>query len=111
MYFLLGSELRRSIPFVFLITAAVAALSGVLGPGMLITIPIANIVACTLSYRRHNAVKRRRRRGLCIACEYDLTGLSSPQCPECGTHQRVATRTVRPPAPSAHAAAGASDAP
>jgi hypothetical protein len=31
-------------------------------------------------FRRH----RRRRRGLCVHCGYDLTGLTEPSCPECG---------------------------
>lgn len=29
--------------------------------------------------------RRRRTRGLCVACGYDLTGLIEPRCPECGT--------------------------
>ncbi|RJP41940.1 MAG: hypothetical protein C4547_01185 [Phycisphaerales bacterium] len=36
---------------------------------------------------------RRRRRGLCVTCGYDLRGNSSGVCPECG-----ARRTGRPPA-------------
>ena len=28
--------------------------------------------------------KRRRRRGLCLKCAYDLTGNESGVCPECG---------------------------
>ena len=28
----------------------------------------------------------RRRRGRCVKCAYDLTGLNDPRCPECGTH-------------------------
>ena len=31
--------------------------------------------------RRH----RRRKRGLCVRCGYNLTGLMEPRCPECGT--------------------------
>ncbi|MFH1110781.1 MAG: hypothetical protein V1790_16525 [Planctomycetota bacterium] len=27
---------------------------------------------------------RRRRRGLCVYCAYDLRGLVDPRCPECG---------------------------
>ena len=27
---------------------------------------------------------RRRKRGLCIRCGYNLTGLAEPRCPECG---------------------------
>jgi hypothetical protein len=28
---------------------------------------------------------RRRKRGLCTRCGYNLTGLTEPRCPECGT--------------------------
>ena len=28
---------------------------------------------------------RRRRKGLCAKCGYNLTGLTAPRCPECGT--------------------------
>lgn len=33
---------------------------------------------------RHIAAWRRSRRGRCAACGYDLAGLTSPTCPECG---------------------------
>jgi hypothetical protein len=29
--------------------------------------------------------RRRRKRGLCVTCAYDLRGLPEPRCPECGT--------------------------
>lgn len=38
----------------------------------------------TRSYRRAWRAYRRRRRGLCEACGYNLTGLTSSTCPECG---------------------------
>jgi hypothetical protein len=38
--------------------------------------------------------QRRRRRGACPTCGYDLTGLAEGPCPECG-----APRNPRPPAP------------
>jgi hypothetical protein len=30
-------------------------------------------------------VWRRRRRGQCVECGYNLAGLPEPRCPECGT--------------------------
>jgi hypothetical protein len=38
---------------------------------------------------RGDAIARRRSRGLCLACGYDLTANVSGTCPECGT-RRVA---------------------
>jgi hypothetical protein len=37
--------------------------------------------------------RRRLRRGLCSRCAYDLRGLASPACPECG-HPRPGATTL-----------------
>lgn len=41
------------------------------------------------------SVRRVRRPGTCSACGYDLTGIPSSQCPECGTDHRTNGRVVR----------------
>jgi hypothetical protein len=48
----------------------------------------------------------RRRIGKCVTCGYDLTGLDSPRCPECGNsfHAPVTNPQNRPPARSRSAA-------
>ena len=46
-----------------------------LGPGS---------VCCARLYRKWRTA-RRRRAGLCVTCAYDLRGLTSPRCPECGS--------------------------
>ena len=59
------SVLLASVPLhlVFILFAAYPALAFIRGP-----------------LRRY----RRRKRGLCIKCGYNLTGLTEPRCPECG---------------------------
>ncbi|UCE58114.1 MAG: hypothetical protein JSU63_11775 [Phycisphaerales bacterium] len=49
--------------------------------------PFGILVACpTIAFIRGPLRRRRRRRkGLCIVCGYDLTGNVSGKCPECGT--------------------------
>ena len=32
---------------------------------------------------------RRRKRGLCVRCGYNLTGLTAPKCPECGCNVTI----------------------
>ncbi len=46
--------------------------------GLLMLSPITEFLRGPLHRRR------RRRRGLCIHCGYNLTGLIEPRCPECG---------------------------
>lgn len=40
---------------------------------------------CIAFVLRSARVRRRRKRGLCLKCAYDLTGNISGVCPECGT--------------------------
>ena len=41
-------------------------------------------------YARAELPAERRRRGLCVACGYDLRGNVSGACPECGTPHEAA---------------------
>jgi hypothetical protein len=75
MYCLVESNLLRSIPTVFVITAIVAVASGPFWFAPLLTVPIANIAACVYSYRRYNSVKWRRRRNVCIPASTTCGGL------------------------------------
>ena len=43
------------------------------------------VVAWRLLERRRTLRSRRRSKGLCTECGYDLTGNVSGKCPECGT--------------------------
>ena len=44
----------------------------------------------TLAFVRGPLRRRwRRKRGLCVRCGYNLTGLTHPRCPECGTEIAV----------------------
>jgi hypothetical protein len=38
-----------------------------------------------IAYRRLARHRRRKRKGLCLNCGYDLQGITSARCPECGT--------------------------
>ena len=55
--------------------------------GWIIRIPLLAISCLLAAYPIANAPLRRwrrRRRGLCLRCGYNLTGLTEPRCPECG---------------------------
>ncbi len=45
------------------------------------------VFAVLLSYLLRPIHRRRKRKklGLCLKCEYNLTGLTEPRCPECNT--------------------------
>jgi len=50
-------------------------------------LPVFPIAALLLVYPTVVVIRqrRRRRRNQCLKCGYNLTGLSEPRCPECGT--------------------------
>jgi hypothetical protein len=59
--------------------------------------PLAVAVAMTgMAWRTHLLARHRRARTRCPACNYDLSGLATPTCPECGT-------TTTPPRGNTHA--------
>lgn len=79
--FLAKSNLRRSVPRVFLSTLIVAGFSG-------ITVFFAPIITLVMhvffcAQERHHSEATSP--GLCPTCNYPLTGLPTPICPECGT--------------------------
>lgn len=57
--------------------------------------PVTMLVIALLAYpaaafiRGPLRTKRRAKRGLCVHCGYNLTGLTEPRCPECGTSTGV----------------------
>jgi len=59
-----------------------------------IRVPLWQIAAALAAYpifvmaRRDETRRRRRSRGQCVACGYDLTGNLSGVCPECGTEAK-----------------------
>ncbi len=55
-----------------------------------VRVPIWLLLLLCAAYPAHRAISvirfsSRRRRGLCLHCGYDLTGLTEARCPECGT--------------------------
>ena len=52
-----------------------------------------------LTMVRHPSRRRKQRRklGLCVACGYDLRGLPTSRCPECGTQNAPASRVAVAP--------------
>ena len=65
--------------------------------GLFAVLPSSWFVAALRRSRRN----RRRRRGLCPTCGYDLRGLTHDRCPECGapSSPRPADLTPSPPPP------------
>ena len=63
-----------------------AAMSGMLGLSVpaFYVLPIVWLYPFTKFCRGPLRHFRRRRRGLCLKCGYDLTGVPEPRCPECG---------------------------
>jgi predicted RNA-binding Zn-ribbon protein involved in translation (DUF1610 family) len=53
------------------------------------------LVYMALCTRELVLVSRRRRMGLCASCGYDLTGITSGRCPECGEPVGVLSVTSR----------------
>ncbi|MCO6435914.1 MAG: hypothetical protein J5J06_02375 [Phycisphaerae bacterium] len=88
----IGICFRR--PRRFCLALAIAFLAGVLicfllGALQPIRVDLALIILCVLTYMACAFIISRRmepicRRGFCSQCDYDLTGNTSGNCPECG---------------------------
>jgi len=59
-----------------------------------VLVPLAVWPLATWAFRRLR-LRRRRRRGWCVACGYDLQGATTSLCPECGclSHESEVART------------------
>ena len=60
---------------------------------------VAVLLTATLGFRWLRAT-RRRKRGQCLACGYDLQGQRADGCPECGSGRTTIPNPTSPPSPS-----------
>jgi hypothetical protein len=68
------------------LTTIVALVSTPLGTALLIvSLAFGWLVPAMIEQWRQDVIDRRVERGLCVKCAYDLAGLDSRLCPECGT--------------------------
>ena len=57
-------------------------LTGILALPVLVVVGV--IGAALFHLRRASRDRERQRQGLCVRCTYDLRGIASARCPECG---------------------------
>jgi len=69
---------------------------GFIGNTALAAVVLITAGAAFKTYR----TSRRRRKGRCLACGYDLSGQTTPGCPECGAERGPLSLPLSPPSPS-----------
>ncbi len=85
-----------ALPVAFLarLDSDASALIGILATPVLVVLAVIVVTLCGAWPAGRE--QERQRQGLCVRCEYDLRGIGSARCPECGH----AIRRRRDPQPA-----------
>ena len=81
---LLFTDLRKSLPFSFGCTAAVVAITSIVSPILAVLAGVYTQIICAIASLWLFKTPALRPFWLCQHCHYDMRGIESPICPECG---------------------------